>query len=227
MVLWLSTYFDAALLKPNATPNDLKTFCQKCIQYGVYAADINPCYVGLAKSLLKNSNVKVLSVVGFPLGANTTETKVFEAKQAIKSGADELDMVMAVGQFKAKNYDYVRREIEKVVDVAKGRPVKVIIEAGYLTKAEIIKACEIVKNSGATFVKDCSGWGPKGADPKIVKLIRKAVGPNFGIKSAGGIRTLPQTLKLISAGANRIGSSAAFEIIESWERKAHGERKRA
>jgi deoxyribose-phosphate aldolase len=219
MVLWLPSYFDAALLKPNVTPKDLETFCKSAIKYGVYSVDINPCYVKLAKKFLKGSNVKVLSVVGFPLGANTTETKVYEAEQAVRDGADELDMVMAIGQFIAKNYSYVRNEIEKIVDVAKGRPVKVIIEAGYLTKNEIIKACQIVKSSGATFVKDCSGWGPKGADPKIIKLMRKVVGPDYGIKSAGGIRNLKQTLDLIKAGANRIGSSAAFKIIEEWRAK--------
>ncbi|MEM2954485.1 MAG: deoxyribose-phosphate aldolase [Candidatus Nanoarchaeia archaeon] len=216
--IYLPAYFDAALLKPNVTPKEIEEFCKKCIKYDVYAVDINPCYVKFAKDILKNSNVKIVSVVGFPLGANKTETKVFEAKQAIKDGADELDIVMNIGQFKAKNYKYVKNELSEIINVSKEKPVKIIIETGYLTKEEIIKACELVKSSGATFIKDCSGWGPTGADPKIVSLIRKAVGPDFGIKSAGRVRTLKQTLDLIKAGANRIGSSAAFQIIDEWKK---------
>ncbi|ASJ01574.1 deoxyribose-phosphate aldolase [Thermococcus gorgonarius] len=214
----IARYIDHTNLKPYATKEDIIRLCDEAIEYGFYAVCVNPYRVKLAKEYLreKNADVKVASVIGFPLGATPTEVKVFEAKKAIEDGADELDMVINIGALKDGDYDYVRKDIEEVVKVAhgKGVKVKVIIETCYLTEEEKIKACELAKEAGADFVKTSTGFGTGGATVEDVRLMRMVVGPEMGVKAAGGIRTYEQALAMIQAGANRIGTSSGVSIVK-------------
>jgi len=214
----IAKYIDHTNLKPYATREDIIKLCDEAIQYGFYAVCVNPYRVKLAKDYLKEkkADVKVASVIGFPLGATPTEIKVAEAKKALEDGADELDMVINIGALKDKDYDYVRNDIAEVVKVAheKGAKVKVIIETCYLTEEEKVKACELAKEAGADFVKTSTGFGTGGATVEDVRLMRKVVGPEMGVKAAGGIRTYEQALAMIEAGANRIGASSGVKIVE-------------
>jgi deoxyribose-phosphate aldolase len=214
----IAKYIDHTNLKPYATREDIIRLCNEAIQYGFYAVCVNPYRVKLAKEYLKekNADVKVASVIGFPLGATPTEVKVFEARKALDDGADELDMVINIGALKDKDYDYVENDIAEVVKVAheRGALVKVIIETCYLTEEEKVKACELAKEAGADFVKTSTGFGSGGATVEDVKLMRKVVGPEMGVKAAGGIRTYEQALEMIKAGANRIGTSSGVKIVE-------------
>ncbi len=223
MGIEIAKFIDHTNLKPYATKEDITRLCDEAMEYGFYAVCVNPYRVKLAKSYLeeKKANVKVASVIGFPLGATPTEVKVFEAKKALEDGADELDMVINIGALKDGNYDYVKRDIEEVVKVAheKGAKVKVIIEICYLTEEEKIKACELAKEAGAHFVKTSTGFGTGGATVEDVKLMRKVVGPEMGVKAAGGIRTYEQAVAMINAGATRIGTSSGVKIVEG----AHNE----
>ncbi|WP_010479497.1 deoxyribose-phosphate aldolase [Thermococcus zilligii] len=213
----IAKYIDHTNLKPYATSEDIKRLCDEAIQYGFYAVCVNPYRVKLAREYLKEkkADVKVASVIGFPLGATPTEVKVFEAKKALEDGADELDMVINIGALKDRDYDYVRRDIEEVVKVAheKGARVKVIIETCYLTEEEKVRACELAKEAGADFVKTSTGFGTGGATVDDVKLMRRVVGESMGVKASGGIRTYEQALAMIRAGANRIGTSSGVEIV--------------
>lgn len=213
----IAQMIDAALLSPTTTPADVKKFCNYAKKNGIYAVDVETCHLPLAKKLLNGSGVKLVAVIGYPLGATSTEVKTFEAKKAVEYGADELDMVMNIGMFKAKEYDFVENDIKAVVSAAQGRLVKVIIETGYLTDDEIVKASKIVKKAGAHFVKTSSGWGPRGATTKDIKLIRKAVGEKFGVKAAGGIRNCDDAIALIKAGATRLGTSSPEKVLETCE----------
>jgi deoxyribose-phosphate aldolase len=210
----LAKFIDHTQLKPFVTSEDIKKLCGEAKKYGFATVCINPCWVALASELLLGTDVKVCTVVGFPLGANTLETKLFEAKDACRNGAQEIDMVMNIGALKEKNYELVKKEISRIAEEVGKVPVKVIIECCYLTEDEKIKACELAKEAGARFVKTSTGFGVSGATAEDVKLIRKVVGENFGIKAAGGIKSAEQALKLIEAGATRIGASASVEIIE-------------
>ena len=214
----ISRYIDHTNLKPYASREDIIRLCDEAIEYNFYAVCVNPYRVKLAKEYLreKKADVKVASVIGFPLGATPTEVKVFEAKKALEDGADELDMVINIGALKDKGYDYVRNDIAEVVKVAheKGAKVKVIIETCYLTEEEKVKACELAKEAGADFVKTSTGFGTGGATVEDVRLMRKVVGPEMGVKAAGGIRTYEQALAMIEAGANRIGTSSGVKIVE-------------
>ncbi len=210
-MMLLSKFIDAALLSPTSTPADVKKLCSEAKKYGFYGVDALPCYASIIKKEIAGSGIKQIAVVGYPLGLNTTSDKVFETKEAVKNGAHEIDMVMNIGWFKAKRYDKVMQDIKQVVKAAK-RTVKVIIETGYLTDAEITKAAKLVKKSGAHFVKTCTGYGPRGVTVKDVKLIKKAVG-KFNIKASGGIRTAKQAIALIKAGATRIGTSSGAKIV--------------
>ncbi len=175
---------------------------------------VNPTYVKEVAVILKKSGVKVCTVIGFPLGASTTEVKVFETQNALQNGADELDMVINVGSLKSCDFDLVMSDIKGIVDAAEEKVVKVIIETCYLTEEEKIKACQLAKAAGAHFVKTSTGFGPGGATIEDVQLMRKIVGPNMGIKAAGGIRTYEDAIQMIRAGANRLGVSAGVTIIE-------------
>lgn len=214
----IARYIDHTNLKPYATKEDIIKLCDEAIQYGFYAVCVNPYRVKLAKDYLsgKGADVKVASVIGFPLGATPTEVKVFEAKKALDDGADELDMVINIGALKDGDYEYVKRDIEEVVKVAheKGAKVKVIIETCYLTDEEKVKACELAKEAGADFVKTSTGFGSGGATVEDVRLMRKVVGPEMGVKASGGIRTYEQAVAMIEAGANRIGTSSGVKIVE-------------
>jgi deoxyribose-phosphate aldolase len=214
----IARYIDHTNLKPYATADDIKKLCDEAVEYNFYAVCVNPYRVKLAKDYLKekNADVKVASVIGFPLGATPTEVKVFEARKALEDGADELDMVINIGALKDRDYEYVKNDIAEVVKVAheKGAKVKVIIETCYLTEEEKVKACELAKEAGADFVKTSTGFGTGGATIEDVRLMRKVVGPEMGVKAAGGIRTYEQALAMIEAGATRIGTSSGVKIVE-------------
>jgi deoxyribose-phosphate aldolase len=211
----LAGYIDHTMLKPEATDKDIIKLCSEALAYGFASVCINPCNVLLAAGILKGSRVKVCAVIGFPLGANTTEVKTFEAEDSIKNGAREIDMVINIGKFKEKNYNYVLDEIREVVKVAKGKAiVKVIIETCLLEENEIIKACEIVKSSGADFIKTSTGFSTSGASVHDIELMKNALGDSIGIKASGGIRNYETAKAMIDAGASRIGASASVKICE-------------
>ena len=206
---------DHTLLKPEATSIQIERLCQEAVKFGFASVFVNPFWVNFCHKFLKSSKVKVGSVVGFPLGATTTKIKVFETEAEIKEGATEIDMVMNVGAFKEKKFRLVEDEINSIKKICgEGIILKVIIEAGLLTDEEKREAALIVKNSGADFVKTNTGLGTGGATVPDVKLIRGAVGPDFGVKASGGIRDYQTVLKLIEAGANRIGTSASVKIMQ-------------
>lgn len=207
---------DHTLLKPEATEDQVAQLCYEAKKFNFAAVCVNPNWVKLCRQLLQGSPVKVASVVGFPLGAHATEGKVFETAQAIKDGADEIDMVMNIGALKSGDYQVVERDIHAVVEVAHalGAIVKVIIEAALLTDAEKIKACELSKAAGADYVKTSTGFGPGGATAHDVALMRQVVGPAIGVKAAGGIRDLKTVDEMVAAGATRIGASAGVKIIQ-------------
>lgn len=211
---YIASIIDHTMLKPEASKADIEKLCNEALKYGFASVCINPCYVKLASNLLLGSNVKVCTVVGFPLGANATETKVFEAKRAVEDGAKEVDMVINVGALKDKKYDYIEKEIGSIVDAVKDSAiVKVIIETCLLDDDEKIRACEIAKNAGASFVKTSTGFNKSGAKAEDVALMRKTVGESMGVKAAGGIRTYEDAAKMVEAGATRIGASASVKIV--------------
>jgi len=209
----LAKLIDHTLLKPDAKEVDIKKLCEEAIKYKFYSVCINPCYIELAKNFLKNSDIKICTVISFPLGASTTTIKIIEALEAVKIGADEIDMVMNIGMFKSKKYDYIYEEISSIKKIIKDKILKVIIETAILNDEEKIKASEIVKKSGADFVKTSTGFSQGGATKEDILLIRKVVGDNFGIKASGGIKSYEQAIELINAGATRIGSSSSVKII--------------
>jgi len=211
----LAKYFDHTNLKPDACAEDIEKLCYEAKEYGFYSVCVNPSFVDLCKDKLQNSEVKVCTVIGFPLGATTTETKVFEAEQALKSGAEEIDMVLNIGKLKDCNYEYVFNDIQKVTEKAKqyNAKLKVILETCLLSDQEKIKACLISKEAGADFVKTSTGFSKSGATAEDISLMRFTVGNESGVKASGGIRTFEDAEKMIKAGANRIGASASVEIV--------------
>ena len=212
----LACMIDHTLLKPDSTENDIERLCQEAIEYGFWSVCVNPSYVSLASDLVKNTRVNVCSVVAFPFGATALDVKILEAKKAIQDGANEIDMVINIGALRSGKYGTIKNEIEKVVEEGKkqgNKTIKVIIETGLLTKKEKILACQFVKESRADFIKTSTGFNASGATVSDVTLLRKIVGPDFGVKASGGIRTLNDTIKLIEAGANRIGTSSGVAIL--------------
>ncbi len=212
----LAKLIDHTILKPTATKTDIRRLCDEAKKYGFWSVCVNPTYVSFATTILKETPVKVCSVTGFPLGANTSEVKALEAEKAIIDGASEIDMVLNIGALKSHEDELVMRDIREVVGRAKSQRetvVKVIIECGLLTEDEKIFACKLVKESGADFVKTSTGFNAPGANVHDVKLIRNVVGSDLGIKASGGIRTYRDAIKLIEAGANRIGTSSGVAII--------------
>ena len=206
---------DHTLLKADATEDMIKKLCKEAKEHEFAAVCVNPYYVGLANEILKDSDVKVATVIGFPLGANTSEVKAFETKNAIKNGADEVDMVINIGALKSKNYDLVREDIKAVVDAAKGKAlVKVIIETCLLNEEEKRIACELSKEAGADYVKTSTGFSTGGATVEDVKLMREIVGENMGVKASGGIRDYEKAKAMVDAGASRIGASASIDIVK-------------
>ena len=209
----LSSLIDHTNLRPDALHSDIEILCKEAIQYKFASVCINPVYVSYAKSILKDENPKVCSVVGFPLGADSEEMKYAEARFLIFQGVDEIDMVMNTAFLKERKIDLVKNEIKKVVEAADGNCVKVIIETSLLNQDEKALACNIVMESGAAFVKTSTGFSSPGATLEDVRLIKKLVGDRVGIKASGGIKTKNEALKLIEAGATRIGTSRGVEII--------------
>ncbi|MGC9048641.1 MAG: deoxyribose-phosphate aldolase [Patescibacteria group bacterium] len=209
----IAKYIDHTNVKPTATAGDIKKLCQEAKKFGFHSVCVTPTYVKLAKRLLIGSKVKTIVVIGFPHGSETTVTKAVATKEAIKNGAEEIDFVMNIGLMKDKKYQLVKKEMQAVKKAAGLRNVKVILETGYLTKSEIKKACQLAKQAGLDFVKTCTGFGPGQAKVEDIKLMRRAVGPKIGVKASGGIRDYQTAIKMIKAGANRIGTSAGVEIV--------------
>lgn len=208
---------DHTLLKATASPKEISRLCAEAREFGFFSVCIPSCYVPVAKEALKDSSVKVCTVVGFPLGNSSTETKVTETKTAIAQGADEIDMVLNVGHLKAGLTQSVKTDIEKVVEAAGDVTVKVILETCYLDNNEIMKACELSANAGAGFVKTSTGFGTAGAKVEHVQLMRQVVGDKVGVKASGGIRDMETLVKMVEAGANRIGCSSGVEIVKGLE----------
>lgn len=209
----LSSLIDHTNLRPDALHSDIEILCKEAVQYKFASVCINPVYVSYAKSILKDENPKVCSVVGFPLGADSEEMKYAEARFLIFQGVDEIDMVMNIAFLKERKLDLVKNETKKVVEAADGNCVKVIIETSLLNQDEKALACNIVMESGAAFVKTSTGFSSSGATLEDVRLIKKVVGDRVGIKASGGIKTKNEALKLIEAGSTRIGTSRGVEII--------------
>ena len=209
----LSSLIDHTNLRPDALHSDIEILCKEAIQYKFASVCINPVYVSYAKSILKDENPKVCSVVGFPLGADSEEMKYAEARFLIFQGVDEIDMVMNIAFLKERKLDLVKNEIKKVVEAADGNCVKVIIETSSLNQDEKILACDIVMHSGAAFVKTSTGFSSSGATLEDVKLIKKIVGDRISIKASGGVKTKNEALEFIKAGASRIGTSKGVEIL--------------
>jgi len=210
----IAKYIDHTILKPEATIEEVKKLCREAKEYSFASVCVNSCYTKLVSTELRGSDVKTCVVVGFPLGAMTKESKAFETSDAIKNGANEIDMVINVGALKDKNYVLLKEDIEAVVNVAKGRAiVKVIIEACLLTDEEKVKACEISKEAKADFVKTSTGFSSGGATKEDIALMRKTVGPDLGVKASGGVRDYKTAMDMISVGASRIGASASITIV--------------
>jgi len=210
----LSSIIDHSLLRPNATREQLRKLCEEAIAYGFKAVCVNPIHVADAAQMLKGKEVLVCSVVGFPFGTHSPKTKAFEAQEAIRLGAREVDMVIRVGALKERRDREVVEDIRAVVQAAGGYPVKVILETCYLTVEEKIRGCRISVEAGASFVKTSTGFAEEGAKVEDVRLMREIVGKEFGVKAAGGIRILADALKMIEAGANRLGTSGSVAMIK-------------
>ncbi len=219
----IANMIDHTILKAVATKEEVVSICKEAIENNFFSVCINPAYVSLAKKELEGSSVKVCTVIGFPLGANTSEVKAFETKDAIKNGADEVDMVINIGAMKDGNYELVKNDIKAVVDASdKKALVKVIIETCYLTDEEKIKACELAVEAGADYVKTSTGFGTGGATVSDIALMRKTVGKDIGVKASGGVRNTQQAKDVIEVGATRIGASASIDIAKGTESDTKG-----
>ncbi|MEK4872487.1 deoxyribose-phosphate aldolase [Niallia sp. FSL W8-1348] len=210
----IAKMIDHTLLKADATKEQVVTLCEEAKQYVFASVCVNPTWVKVASELLSGTEVKVCTVIGFPLGATTSATKAFETEDAIKNGATEVDMVINIGALKDKNYDLVKEDIKAVVDAAKGKALsKVIIETSLLTNEEKEIACKLAVEAGADFVKTSTGFSTGGATVEDIALMRKTVGPDVGVKASGGVRSSEDTEKMIAAGATRIGASSGIAIV--------------
>lgn len=212
----LGHMIDHTLLKPEATQDQIAQLCYEAKKYEFASVVVNPSYVALCAKLLKGSEIDICTVIGFPLGAIPTEVKVYETQNAIREGATEIDMVINIGALKSRDYELVKEDIAAVAHAcdAGNAILKVIIEAVLLTDEEKVIACQLAKVAGAEFVKTSTGFGPGGATPEDVALMRRVVGPDIGVKAAGGIRTYEDAQRMIAAGANRIGASASVKIVQ-------------
>ncbi|MBA2869843.1 deoxyribose-phosphate aldolase [Anoxybacillus calidus] len=211
----IAKMIDHTLLKADTTKEQIVKLCEEAKQYNFASVCVNPTWVETAAELLKGTDVNVCTVIGFPLGANTPETKAFETKDAIEKGATEVDMVINIGALKDGNDELVERDIRAVVDAAKGKAlVKVIIEACLLTEEEKVRACELAVKAGADYVKTSTGFSTGGATVEDVALMRKTVGPEIGVKASGGVRDLQGAEAMIQAGATRIGTSSGVALVQ-------------
>ncbi len=211
----IAKYIDHTNLKPMATERDIELLCEEALQYRFAAVCVNPYRVRLAAQLLKGSDVKVASVIGFPLGATLPGVKALEAKSVLEEGAEEIDMVINIGALKDGDDDLVLKDVKAVVDASSGAIVKVILECCYLTDEEKVRACRLSTEAGAKFVKTSTGFGSGGATLEDVKLLRSNVPSSVGVKAAGGIRDFETAYALIQAGATRIGTSSGPKIVKT------------
>lgn len=211
----LARLIDHTLLKPEATKEDIEKLCAEAKKYNFASVCVHPCYVSLCAKLLRDTPVKVCTVIGFPLGATTTATKIFETEQALRDGAKEVDMVINVGMLKSGEYDYVENDIFTVSTTARryGAITKVILETALLNDEEKVKACLLAKRAGADFVKTSTGFSKGGATVGDIALMRKVVGSAMGVKASGGVRTREEALAMVASGADRIGASASVKIV--------------
>lgn len=205
---------DHTVLKADTPLETVKRICDEAMEYGFASVCINPCHVAYCADYLKDSDVNVCTVIGFPLGANTSAVKAFETKDAIANGANEIDMVMNIGALKDKNYDLVRNDVKAVVEAANGTLVKVILETCLLTEDEIKKACELCVEAKADYVKTSTGFSTRGATIEDVQIMKAAVQGKAKVKAAGGVRTHEDMVKIVEAGADRIGTSAGCSLVE-------------
>jgi deoxyribose-phosphate aldolase len=210
-------YIDHTMLKPDVTRDEIVQLCEEARDYGFASVCINPSWVSLCHDILQGTPVKVCTVIGFPLGATTTATKVQETREAIANGADEIDMVMNVGALKEGDNEFVRRDIAAVKEAAGNRVLKVILETGLLSDSQKATACRLCKEAGADFVKTSTGFGPGGAKMNDIALMRRVVGGEMGVKASGGVHNFKEAVDMISAGASRIGASAGVAIVSGGE----------
>lgn len=211
----IASYIDHTLLKAESTKDQVIQLCKEAAEYEFASVCVNPAYVATAAAELKDSKVKVCTVIGFPLGASTSETKAFETRDAIEKGAEEIDMVVNIGAIKSGDDELVKKDIQAVVEAAKGKAiVKVIIEASLLTDEEKVLASRLSKEAGADFVKTSTGFSTGGATVEDVKLMRETVGADLGVKASGGVRSLEDVQAMIDAGATRIGASSGVQIMQ-------------
>lgn len=211
----VNKFIDHTLLKAFATKSDIDKLCEEAKKYDFKSVCVNPCRIRQAKEALKDSDVLVCTVIGFPLGAMTAKAKGFEALTAVNDGADEIDMVINIGKAKEHDYDFIEKEIAIVVASSAGRCVKVILETCYLTDEEIVECCKAAVRAHATFVKTSTGFGTSGATPEVVKLMRDTVGDELGVKAAGGVRNMEDLEKMVASGATRIGTSCGVAIMQN------------
>lgn len=210
----IARYIDHTNVRADATKNDIKKLCSEAVKYQFHSVCVTPFRVADAKNFLpKNSKIEIICVVGFPFGLVKTKEKTAEAVAAKKDGATEIDMIINIGAIKDGNWEYVENEIKTIVKAIKPLELKVILEIGFLTRKELIKACKIAKKAGAAFVKTSTGLGPRIPTINDIKLMRKIVGPKMGVKASGGIHDFQKAIKMIAAGANRIGTSSGLQII--------------
>lgn len=210
----IASYIDHTLLAAKATKSEIIKICKEAKEYSFASVCVNSYWVSTVSKELENSSVETCSVVGFPLGAMSTKAKAFEAKQAIEDGADEIDMVINIGELKAGNFDAVEADIKALKDVCKDKTLKVIIETCLLSDEEKITACELSLKAGADFVKTSTGFSTSGAKVEDVRLMRETVGDKAGVKASGGIHSYEEAINLVKAGASRIGASAGIKIVE-------------
>jgi len=212
----VAAHIEHTLLRPEATPTDVREMCDEARAHGFAGVCVNPIWVAVARRSLAGSRVRVVSVVGFPLGASITAIKAAEAARAVADGADEIDMVMTLGPFRAGDDAAVRDDVAAVVAAAGDAPVKVILETASLETADIERACRLVTSTGARWVKTSTGFGSGGATVGVVRTLRAAVGERFGVKASGGIRDAATARAMIEAGADRLGTSSGVAIVEGW-----------
>ncbi len=215
----IAARIDHTLLKPDATKEQVVRLCNEAIEFGFASVCVNPAWVSLAAELLRGTSVKVCTVVGFPLGATTTLTKVVETKEALANGADEIDMVINVGALKDHRDDVVERDIREVARACQGHTLKVILETALLSDDEVVRGCLLAKRAGADYVKTSTGFGPGGATAHHVSLMRRTVGPRMGVKASGGVRDIETAREMLKAGATRIGASASVKIVKGEQEK--------
>jgi len=222
----LASMIDHTLLKANATQDDIRRLCTEAREYGFYAVCVNPCFVKLAAQELKDTPVKIISVVGFPLGANTIPVKVLESKQAALDGAHEVDIVLNIGALLEGDTIYLANEIDKVIEAARDVRIdisaKVILETGYLTRDQMLLGCWVATGAGAgaDYVKNATGYGPTGASVEEIRFLRQSFSEQLGVKAAGGIKDLATALAMVEAGADRLGTSSGVQIIDELKRQA-------